>query len=119
MADPSTAGPVLHDVAASLGLTPEGLELVGGAALPGAFRVADAATASVGAALLAAAHWQGARRARLDVAAAAGAFLADRRLLVDGQATQLWDPVAGDYPTADGWVRLHTNYPWHRSAALR
>jgi hypothetical protein len=31
----------------------------------------------------------------------------------------LWDAVAGDYPTADGWIRLHTNYPHHRAAALR
>jgi crotonobetainyl-CoA:carnitine CoA-transferase CaiB-like acyl-CoA transferase len=30
----------------------------------------------------------------------------------------IWDPVAGDYPTADGWVRLHTNAPHHRSACL-
>ncbi|TMV07592.1 acyl-CoA transferase [Ruegeria sediminis] len=31
----------------------------------------------------------------------------------------LWDPIAGDYPTADGWIRLHTNLPHHRAAALR
>ncbi|HEV7624337.1 MAG TPA: CoA transferase [Amnibacterium sp.] len=30
-----------------------------------------------------------------------------------------WDPVAGDYPGADGWIRLHTNAPHHRAAALR
>ena len=29
-----------------------------------------------------------------------------------------WDPIAGDYPTADGWIRLHTNAPHHRDAAL-
>jgi crotonobetainyl-CoA:carnitine CoA-transferase CaiB-like acyl-CoA transferase len=29
-----------------------------------------------------------------------------------------WDPIAGDYPTADGWIRLHTNAPHHREAAL-
>ncbi|MEH6629588.1 MAG: CoA transferase [Halopseudomonas aestusnigri] len=29
-----------------------------------------------------------------------------------------WDPVAGDYRTKDGWIRLHTNAPLHRSAAL-
>ncbi len=29
-----------------------------------------------------------------------------------------WDPVAGDYATADGWIRLHTNAPHHRAAAL-
>lgn len=28
----------------------------------------------------------------------------------------LWDPFAGDYATADGWVRLHTNAIHHRRA---
>ncbi|BAF87186.1 CoA transferase [Azorhizobium caulinodans ORS 571] len=30
----------------------------------------------------------------------------------------VWDAVAGDYRTADGWIRLHTNAPHHRAAAL-
>src|SRR4051794_12356198 len=119
MADGSTARAVLDGVARPLGLEPDALDLVGAAALPGAFRVADAATAAVGAALLAAARWTGAGQARLDVGAATGVFLADRRLRIDGAVPELWDPVAGDYPAADGWVRLHTNYPWHRTAALR
>jgi crotonobetainyl-CoA:carnitine CoA-transferase CaiB-like acyl-CoA transferase len=29
-----------------------------------------------------------------------------------------WDPIAGDYRSADGWIRLHTNAPHHRAAAL-
>ena len=29
-----------------------------------------------------------------------------------------WDAVAGDYQAADGWIRLHTNAPDHRAAAL-
>jgi crotonobetainyl-CoA:carnitine CoA-transferase CaiB-like acyl-CoA transferase len=119
MADASTARGALEDVARGLGLEPDTLELGGPAALPGAFRVADAATAAVGAALIAAARWTGARRVRLDVGAATGVFLADRRLRIDGTVPELWDPVSGDYRAADGWVRLHTNYPWHRAAALR
>src|SRR5512133_2031320 len=118
MADASTARGALGGVARGLGLEPDTLELGGSAALPGAFRVADAATAAVGTALIAAARWTGARRARLDVAAAAGVFLADRRLRIDRAVPQLWDPVSGDYRAADGWVRLHTNYAWHRAAAL-
>ncbi|NRB21091.1 MAG: CoA transferase [Rhodobacteraceae bacterium] len=31
----------------------------------------------------------------------------------------LWDAIAGVYETADGWIRLHTNLPHHRAAALR
>ncbi|MCC3297786.1 CoA transferase [Arthrobacter caoxuetaonis] len=29
-----------------------------------------------------------------------------------------WDPLSRDYPCTDGWVRLHTNAPHHRRAAL-
>ncbi|WP_421993793.1 CoA transferase [Roseococcus sp.] len=29
-----------------------------------------------------------------------------------------WDAVAGDYATRDGWIKLHTNAPHHRAAAL-
>ncbi len=31
----------------------------------------------------------------------------------------LWDDIAGLYETKDGWIRLHTNLPHHRAAALR
>ncbi|WP_170761508.1 CoA transferase [Ruegeria lacuscaerulensis] len=31
----------------------------------------------------------------------------------------LWDAVAGDYQASDGWIRLHTNLPHHRAAALK
>jgi hypothetical protein len=30
----------------------------------------------------------------------------------------LWDPIAGNYQCRDGWIRLHTNLPHHRAAAL-
>lgn len=30
-----------------------------------------------------------------------------------------WDPIAGDYRAADSWIRLHTNAPVHRRAALQ
>ena len=32
---------------------------------------------------------------------------------------EAWDPIAGNYRTRDGWIRLHTNVPRHLSAALR
>ena len=119
MADAASSRPLLAQVWRSMtGVPPADLEVTGAAALAGAFRVADAAVAAVGATLLAAGRLLGARRASLDVPAAAGVFLADRRLLVDGRVPQIWDPVAGDYRARDGWVRLHTNYAWHRLAAL-
>ena len=30
-----------------------------------------------------------------------------------------FDPLSAFHRTADGWLRLHANYPWHRAAALR
>ena len=30
----------------------------------------------------------------------------------------VWDPIAGDHRSADSWIRLHTNAPRHRRAAL-
>jgi crotonobetainyl-CoA:carnitine CoA-transferase CaiB-like acyl-CoA transferase len=30
----------------------------------------------------------------------------------------VWDAIAGDYPTTDAWIRLHTNAPHHRASAL-
>lgn len=29
-----------------------------------------------------------------------------------------WDAIAGDYQARDGWIKLHTNAPHHRAAAL-
>ncbi len=37
---------------------------------------------------------------------------------IDWQLPPIWDTIAGDYQTADGWIRLHTNAPHHRKAAL-
>lgn len=34
------------------------------------------------------------------------------------QLPSLWDPIAGNYRCRDGWIRLHTNLPHHRAAAL-
>lgn len=30
-----------------------------------------------------------------------------------------WDDLAGDYQTCDGWIRLHTNAPHHRSVVCK
>jgi CoA-transferase family III len=37
----------------------------------------------------------------------------------DWDLPPMWDALAGDYETADGWIKLHTNAPHHRDAALR
>jgi hypothetical protein len=92
-------------------------------ALPSAFPVTDLAAASIACAALAIAELIGAR------SATAPSVHVDRRLASFWFAASIrpngwsmappWDPIAGDYRTNDGWIRLHTNAPHHRAAAER
>ncbi len=38
---------------------------------------------------------------------------------IDFELADAWDDIAGDYPTKDGWIRLHTNAAHHKAAALK
>jgi hypothetical protein len=91
--------------------------------LPSVFEVTAAAAAAVSAATLAAAEAGGMTGAAVvvDTTHAALAFRSEHYVRVpDGpELGTVWDPVAGDYPAADGWIRLHTNFRAHRAAALR
>ena len=59
-------------------------------------------------------------RAAADGVEATVSFRSERLLRVDGgPPADLWGPLSGDYPTADGWVRLHCNFDHHRRAAQR
>jgi hypothetical protein len=94
--------------------------------LPSAFDVTGLATAAVSAATLSAAAYLGARNAaplapvRVDSRAACAAFAAEGLFTPDGWTVpDLWDPVAGNYLARDGWVRLHTNYAYHRAVVAR
>jgi hypothetical protein len=101
------------------------------ALLPSVYDVGALAAASVAAATLAVAEL-GARRGwtagagsdvpevEIDRFAAAAVFRSEALLRPLGwELPSPWDSVAGDYLAADGWIRLHTNYPYHRTAALR
>lgn len=91
-------------------------------ALPSIYAVSDLAAATVGALGAAVAEYVATTTGDLP------AVSVDRRLASQWFATSLapegwekpsaWDPVAGDYEAADGWIRLHTNAPHHRAAAL-
>lgn len=94
--------------------------------LPSRFHVSDLATATIGGATLAAAELWAARREEalrpvtVDRRLAAAAFRCERLLQpVEWKLPAIWDPIAGDYQTADGWIRLHTNYSYHRDAVTR
>jgi len=93
--------------------------------LPSSFAIGTAAAASIGAAALAAAALfarRGGPAASVGIALrdAAIEFRSERYLRVNGaRPPDLWDSVAGLYRTADGWVRLHTNFPHHRDGVLK
>ena len=101
----------------------ESLRFDGDGDLPSVFRVTDLASASVAAASLAIAEL---------VTSCSGALPRvhiDRRLASFWFGLSIrpagwslpapWDPIAGDYASSDGWIRLHTNAPHHRAAAER
>ncbi|WP_209505329.1 MULTISPECIES: CoA transferase [unclassified Ruegeria] len=98
---------------------------VGTGALPSAFAVSELATASFAAV--------GQEMARLlqalNLTQKAPEIAVDHRMASlwfgysfkpdDWEMPNLWDSVAGDYRAADGWIRLHTNLPRHRAAAMK
>jgi crotonobetainyl-CoA:carnitine CoA-transferase CaiB-like acyl-CoA transferase len=111
-------GPALDLPATAL----DAVQFSGAQALPSYYAVTDFAAASMAAAALAV------RELMLAQGAPAPAVRVDRRLAslwfgwsiapVGWERPPLWDAVAGDYATSDGWIRLHTNAPHHRLAAL-
>jgi crotonobetainyl-CoA:carnitine CoA-transferase CaiB-like acyl-CoA transferase len=94
------------------------------AGLTSSFAVADTAIACVGTALLAAASLaeQRERRrptVRLDPGHIGAAMVSERHFRVAGRpAGPGFAPLSRFWPTADGWVRTHANYPWHRTALI-
>jgi hypothetical protein len=89
--------------------------------LPSTFPVTNVATEVIAAATVAVAEYAGwDEPITIDTRHAAAAVRSERYARVIGrEPAPLWDAIAGDYPTTDGWIRLHTNYPHHRAAALR
>jgi crotonobetainyl-CoA:carnitine CoA-transferase CaiB-like acyl-CoA transferase len=117
---------LLHDLWTGVGGDPAALARVrltgAGPGLPSSFRVGEMAQATIAASALAAAEiWRtrggAAQTVRIDMQHACAEARSERLLVVDGKpAPNLWDPIAGLYPTADGMVRLHTNFAHHRQA---
>lgn len=95
------------------------------AVLPGPYRVAELAATCVAMATTAAHSLLTLRGGSpapftVDVGHAAEAFRSERHTRVVGEPVRpLWAPLSGDYEAADGWVRLHANYPHHAAAVRR
>ncbi|WP_071674159.1 CoA transferase [Nioella nitratireducens] len=112
----------MKEIAEAIGLSSDWSE-TGRGDLPSVFRVSDLAAASM------AAVGQGVAELRMALGHGAADISVDRRLAAlwfsDSIAPQgwalppAWDDLAGDYLAADGWIKLHTNAPHHRAAAIR
>lgn len=107
----------------ALGVDAAGVNVAGVATLVSPYPVSDLAAASVATAAAAVQSLLAADGLETPPATV-------RRELVDAWfrsgvrpvgwiAPNPWDPIAGDYQASDGWIRLHTNAPHHRNAALR
>lgn len=112
--------PVLADVWTALGGDPAELgrlRIVGPAeTLPATHAVTTAGAAAVGASLLAATT----APVTLDARGLAVALASERYLRIDGRSPgSAFAPLSAFHRTADGWIRRHGNYHWHRDAALR
>jgi crotonobetainyl-CoA:carnitine CoA-transferase CaiB-like acyl-CoA transferase len=95
----------------------------GEGSLPSTFAVTDLAGAAVATAALSIAelaHHLGGRRHAVTVDRRLSSFWFRASIRPIGwRVPPTWDALAGDYRTADGWIRLHTNAPHHRAAAER
>lgn len=112
---------LLTSIQAALGLPHTPIPFTGHGALPSAFAVTDLACASIAAAAQAVSELIQQQTGHLPAIAVdrrLASFWFSSSLRPSGwQVPPLWDPIAGDYATKDGWIRLHTNAPHHRAAA--
>jgi crotonobetainyl-CoA:carnitine CoA-transferase CaiB-like acyl-CoA transferase len=119
---------VLAGVLADLDLADAGGPRLAGephpAVLASPLAVAECAIAAVAACLTAAADLSMARTGRrpeisLDTAHVAAAVRSEAWLRdAEGHGVDGFAPLSRLWQAADGWVRTHANYPWHRSALL-
>ncbi|WP_040778058.1 CoA transferase [Nocardia pneumoniae] len=55
---------------------------------------------------------------RIDPTRITAAFSSEKLLRVGGRAPSVFTDLSGFFPTFDGWVRTHANYPHHRARLL-
>jgi crotonobetainyl-CoA:carnitine CoA-transferase CaiB-like acyl-CoA transferase len=84
-----------------------------------AYRVAELARECVDLATQSAAALWGRSLPAVDPGHAFESFRSERHTRVGESSPPLWAPLSGDYRAADGWVRLHANYPHHADAIRR
>ena len=119
--------PFLEDILAAYPSVDAGTEkpltISGEGELPSWFDVTGLATASIGAAGLTLAQLAGQQSGetpKVSIDQRHASFWFGFTVRPQGwEMPPSWDPIAGDYRAKDRWIRLHTNAPHHRDAALR
>ena len=92
---------------------------VGRGALPSIHAVSDFASATIAAAGTALAALDGKSAEAVSIDRRLASLWFDFTLRPQGwEMPSVWDPIAGNYAAGDGFIRLHTNAPHHRDAAL-
>lgn len=117
---------ILTEIQKALGGSLTAMERVtvsGTGALASVYAVTDLAIASLASAGMAVAEFVALRSGKqpliqVDQRLASMWFFTSLRPL-GWQLPPQWDVVAGDYQASDNWIRLHTNAPHHRRAALQ
>jgi crotonobetainyl-CoA:carnitine CoA-transferase CaiB-like acyl-CoA transferase len=120
----TAAAALLDEAWGCLGLwRPASPVVTGPVGLPSALPVADLAVGAVSAQLAAARAFAGARQSEplaVDGTHVGLAFRSERYVRLAGRPVGAgFAPLSRLWRTADGWLRLHANYPHHRAAALR
>ena len=115
----------LNAMASALDVSPgaaSDVSFIGRGELVSVFAVSDFAAAAVAAAAAAAGELIAATLGvapRIRVSRSLACLWFGFSIRPDGWSLPpAWDPIAGDYRGKDGWIRLHTNVPQHRAAAL-
>jgi len=119
---------LVEAVIADLGIVEVGELAMSGSTVPpvlsSPLAVAEVAVSSVAACLIAAADLSLARSGRrpevaLDTGHVAAAMRSEAWLRDPaGHGLSGFAPLSRLWPSGDGWVRTHANYPWHRAALL-
>ena len=114
----------MHEIRSSLRLNSD-CETSGNDRWASRYRVSELAVQSIGAVGCAIAELIAARSGRQVLPS----VVVDQRLAslwfarsidpVGWSLPPVWDAIAGDYRTKDGWIKLHTNLPHHRAAACK
>lgn len=115
---------LVEALSVAVGLPPGVLDrvrFIGGERLVSCLAVSELAVASIGAAA-------GAVGELMSLQGVTPAVSVDYRLAslwfgwsiqpIGWEMSGPWDAIAGDYRASDGWLKLHTNAPHHRAAAL-